>query len=263
MKTATILDTIVAAKRRELGERKEAVPLKVLKRRVAEREAARDFAGALKQPGTGLIAEAKKASPSKGLLCPDFDAVRLARTYERAGAAAVSVLTEAEHFLGSLDYLTAVKETVSIPVLRKDFIFDPYQVYESAAAGADVLLLIAAMLTAAQLKRLHGLTADIGLASLVEVHNEAEMKRAIEAGAGIIGINNRDLRTFEVDLGVTEKLAPLAPPEAVIVSESGVRTREDIRRLADAGIDAVLVGETLITCQDIPGTIRELLHDEN
>ena len=258
MKTNTILDQIVAAKRRELGERKEAVPLKLLKRQVAERPAARDFAGALKKPGIGLIAEAKKASPSKGLLCPDFDAVRLARTYEKSGAAAISVLTEAEYFLGSLDYLTDVKEAVSVPVLRKDFIFDPYQVYEAAAIGADALLLIVAMLTDAQLKRLLTLTTDIGLAALVEVHDEKELERAKGAGASIIGINNRDLRTFEVDLGVTEKLAPLAQPQAVIVSESGIKTRDDIKRLAGYGVDAVLIGETLVTCDDVPGIIQEL-----
>lgn len=258
MRTNTILDQIVAYKRRELGERKESMPLRLLKRQVAERPAARDFAAALRKPGIGLIAEAKKASPSRGLLCPDFDAVRLATTYEKSGAAAVSVLTEAEYFLGSLDYLTDVKEAVSVPILRKDFIFDPYQVYESAAIGADALLLIVAMLTGAQLKKLHGLTTGLGLQALVEVHDEKEMERAAVAGASMIGINNRDLKTFEVDLGVTEKLAPLAPPEAVVVSESGIKTREDIKRLEAYGADAVLIGETLVTCDDIPGTIREL-----
>ncbi len=263
MKTMTILDEIVAAKRRELAAVKRETPLAALKLRVAGREAARDFAGALRRPGVGLIAEVKKASPSRGLLCPDFDPVRLAKTYEKAGAAAISVLTEQDYFQGSLDYLTAVKEAVRIPVLRKDFIFDPYQVYEAAAAGADALLLIAAILNDGQLRELHELATGLGLACLVEVHNEPELERAAAAGAGLIGINNRNLRTFEVDLGVTGKLAPLAPPGAAVVSESGIRTKTDLLRLEAYGVDAVLIGEALVTSGDSTKTIRGLFHDED
>ncbi len=263
MKTMTILDEIVAAKRRELETAQREMPLATLKLRVAELPEARLFNKALRGPGVSLIAEVKKASPSKGLLCPDFDPTALARTYEKAGAAAVSVLTEKDHFQGSLDYLTAVKEAVRIPVLRKDFIFDPYQVYEAAAAGADALLLIVAILSDEQLKELLDLSTGLGLACLVEVHDEAEMARAAKAGADIIGINNRDLATFKVDMGVTKRLASLAPVGTVIVSESGIRTRDDILRLKEHGADAVLIGETLITSGDIPDTIRRLFHDED
>ncbi len=262
MKTMTILDEIVAAKRPELEAAKRTTPLDALREGVTRRTRPRDFAAALRQPGVGLIAEAKKASPSKGLLCPDFDPVGLARTYEQAGAAAISVLTETKYFMGSLDYLTAVKNAVRVPVLRKDFMFDPYQVYEAAAAGADALLLIAAILDDTQLQELHGLATELGLGCLVEVHNETEMARATKAGAAIIGINNRDLATFEVDLGVTGRLAASAPAGAVIVSESGIRTRDDILRMKESGADAVLIGETLVTSGDVPGTIRKLFHDE-
>ncbi|MCJ7605135.1 MAG: indole-3-glycerol phosphate synthase TrpC [Dehalococcoidales bacterium] len=255
----TILDKIIEDKRQEVTGLKQSSPQSVLEEMIEQRMPVRGFAGALATPGISLIAEAKKASPSRGLLCPDFDAVRLARTYEESGAAAISVLTESKYFQGRLDYLTAVKGAVDIPVLRKDFIFDPYQVYESAAAGADAILLIVAVLTDGQLDELQSLANDLGLACLVEVHDESEVERAVGAGVRIIGINNRDLVTFDVDITTTGRLRPLIPEGPITVSESGIRTRDDMTLLQGYGVDAILVGESLVTSENIPQTIKELL----
>ena len=257
---ASILDQIVSAKTVELEEQKGRVSLKDLEARIQGRPAALDLAGELVGDRVRLIGEVKKASPSRGLLAPSFDPVALAQTYVLNGAAAVSVLTD-PRFQGEPRHLELVKEAIAdhrVPVLRKDFIFDPYQVFEARAWGADALLLIAAILSTQQMSDLLSLSQELGLQALVEVHGEGELEMAVEAGAEIIGINNRDLRTFETDLSVTERLAPQAPGGKVLVSESGVFTGEDVARLRDVKVNAVLVGEALVTAPDVGAKVREL-----
>ena len=261
----TILDTIVARVRADLEEEKLRVPLEEIRQRAELQPPARDFYGALygsTLQGTycsvKLIAEVKKASPSKGLLCPDFDPVRLARTYEAGGAAAISVLTEPHFFQGSLDYLAAVRAAVAVPVLRKDFIVDSYQVYQARASGADAILLICALLDDAQLRELLDLARQLGMRCLVEVHNEQETRRAVASGARIIGINNRDLRDFHVDIQTTRQLRALIPGDRLVVSESGLHTRRDVNKLAIWRVQALLVGEALVTASDVAEKVREL-----
>ena len=254
-----ILDEIVAYKRGELAQRKAELPLADVMARARQEPPPRDFEGALRAPGISLIAEVKKASPSKGLLCPDFDPVRIATAYRDGGAAAISVLTDEHFFQGSLTHLTTVREHVELPVLRKDFLFDPYQVYEARAAGADAALLIVGILDDGLLRELHDLVGELGLAALVEVHDEGELERALGAGARIIGINNRDLRTFQVDLGTTGRLRALVPDDCVVVAESGIHTRSHVEQLREWRVDAMLVGESLVTSGDIVGKARELL----
>jgi indole-3-glycerol phosphate synthase len=256
---ATILDKIVFEKKQDVEHKKRSLPVSALKERIAGRAARHDFARALSGDGLKLIAEVKKASPSRGVLCPDFDPLALASTYVSNGAAAISVLTEVNHFQGSLEYLAMIREEVDIPLLRKDFIFDEYQIYETAAFGADALLLITAILDRGQLESLLSLSRDLGLACLVEVHNENEIEKALLAGTDIIGINNRDLNTFNVDIDTTRRLRPLIPEGKIVVSESGIYTREDIIRLSGWGINAILVGEALVTADDIPSRIKELI----
>ena len=255
-----ILDEIVAAKRLELNHQKEEVPLGVLQDCVASQPKPLDLEGALSSGGIQLIAEVKKASPSRGLLRADFDPVDLAGTYTRNGAAAVSVLTD-PRFQGELDHIVRIKAAGAsrqAPVLRKDFLFDPYQVYEARAAGADAILLIVAILTPQLLQELLGLSSGLGMRSLVEVHNEEELQVALDAGAEIVGINNRDLRTFKTDLAVTERLATQVPEGKIVVSESGIHRPEDLRRLVGLGVNAVLVGEALVTSVDVAAKVREL-----
>ena len=261
-----ILDQIVAAKRAAVEQQRAVQPLSEMQRWVRDWPPAPDLAAALRGDGrldrhpVRLIAEVKKASPSRGLLCPDFDPVRLARTYVDNGAAAVSVLTDA-HFQGEPRHLSAIKENdaaLPAPVLRKDFIFDPWQVYESRVMGADAFLLIAAILAPSQLAELLALGREVGMTALVEVHTPAEIQTALDTGAAIIGINNRDLRTFQTDLAVTEQLAPQIPRDKVIVSESGIFTPAHLQRLGRLGVNAVLVGEALVTAPDIAAQVREL-----
>lgn len=254
-----MLDKIVADKKEELKQRKKAVPFSELELRIAHRAGTLDFAAALKRDGVSIIAEVKKASPSKGVLCHDFNPVALARTYADNGAAAISVLTESKYFQGSIEHLVEIREAVEIPLFRKDFIFDPYQVYESRAYGADALLLIVAILEQEQLDELSTLSHELGLNCLVEVHNESEVDRALRSGARIIGINNRDLKTFQVDIGTTQRLRPLIPEDRIVVSESGISSRRDIDNLKSWGIDAALVGEALLTSDDIAAKMRELV----
>lgn len=257
-----ILDEIVAAKRRDLEKARAGLSLPELEKRIRQRRPPLDFAGALRADGVSIIAEVKKASPSKGLLCPGFDHLRLARTYASGGAAAISVLTEVSYFQGSLDYLAGISDDLGesgVPLLRKDFLFDPYQVYESRAFGADAVLLIVAILADRELESLLALARELGMECLVEVHDDTEMERAVNSGARIIGINNRDLHTFAVDIGTTERLRPLAPRDRVVVSESGVSRREDIDRLAMCGVDAVLIGEALVTAGDTAARLAVLL----
>ena len=255
-----ILDEIITAKRPELALQKEEVPLTDLERRIAGQPAPLDLAGALRGKGVSLIAEVKKASPSRGLLCPDFDPVRLARTYAENGAAAISVLTD-PRFQGELDHIVQIKDagvTHGTPVLRKDFIFDRYQLYEARAVGADALLLIVAVLSPAQLKELHEESLSLGMQCLVEVHDEEELAVALAAGVQIVGVNNRDLTTFSTDLAVTQRLAPQIPRDKVIVSESGISTLDDLRQMAQVSVHAVLVGEALVTATDVGEKVREL-----
>jgi indole-3-glycerol phosphate synthase len=262
--TPTILDRIVADKRQELARRQREQPIETLRGLVRRMPSARSLAVALRAHPPGLIAEIKRASPSRGPLRADLDAVALARTYAEAGAAAISVLTEERHFQGSLADLQAVRQALDglgdarPPLLRKDFIFDMYQLFEARAYGADAILLIAAILDPGLLASLIGLARSLGLECLVEVHDEPDLERALVAGAEIIGINNRDLRTLEVDLATTERLRPLVPPEVTVVAESGVHTRADVQRLAALGVHGVLIGEALVLADDAAAKIREL-----
>lgn len=261
-----LLDEIMAWKREEVEKVMRERPLATLRALAATVPAAWDFTAALRQPGVSLIAEVKRASPSRGLLSHHFDPVDLARTYVRNGARAISVVTDARFFQGKLEFVTQVKETlvemgVQVPVLRKDFIFEPYQVWESRVAGADAVLLIVAILSDKALRELLQLTWRLGMEALVEVHNEQELARALTTGAKVIGINNRNLRTFEVDLGVTERLRPLIPPDILVVSESGIHTARDVQRLAALKVDAILVGESLVRAdpEKRPERVRELV----
>ena len=257
---ATILDEIVAAKREELARQVWDVPVEALEERIDDLSAPLNLSGALMGDRVRLIAEVKKASPSRGLLSLDFDPVRLATTYSENGAAAISVLTD-PRFQGTLDHLAAVKQTVQArgtPVLRKDFIFDPYQIYEARAYGADALLLIVDILSPQQLAELLDLSHRFWMQCLVEVHSREELAVAVEAGAEIIGINNRDLHTFKTDLAVTGGLAKHVPRGKVLVSESGISTKEDMANLSKLGVHAALVGEALVTASDVGAKVSEL-----
>ena len=245
-----VLDFIMSWKRQEVPDAMVRVPLEQVRAFAQLSPPALDFACALtEQPGASLIAEVKRASPSRGLIAQDWDPAQIAETYASAGAAAISCLTDARFFQGQLEYLTAIKERLrelkqTVPVLRKDFIYHEYQVYEARMAGADALLLIVAVLSDTDLKRLLGLTRQLGMEALVEVHSEAEVDRALAAGAKVIGVNNRDLRTFEVDIENTRSLRAGIPTDKVVVGESGIRTTEDVAAMRDMGCDAILVGET-------------------
>ena len=253
------LDRILQAKAAEVRVRKTQTPINQLEQKLRHAPATRPFRPSLLGGPIQLIAEIKQASPSKGLLCPTFQPVRLARSYEASGAAAISVLTDEKFFLGSLDDLVQVKRvTKKLPVLRKDFIIDYYQIYEARAYGADAVLLIVAALTRSILASFIKEVQALGMEALVEVHNEAELTTALEAGAEIIGINNRDLKTFEVDLETTFRLLGRIPKNKVVVAESGIKTSDDLKRLALAGVDAALVGEALVTAADPGAAVKEL-----
>ncbi|TFH34024.1 MAG: indole-3-glycerol phosphate synthase TrpC [Dehalococcoidia bacterium] len=257
----TVLSGIVAGVREDLELRKAACPGAAVEAAAVRRAPARDFAAALRREGVSLIAEVKRASPSRGAIRLDVDPVEVARMYADSGADAISVLTEGRQFGGSLEYLADIVDALGPegpPVLRKDFIVDPYQVYEARANGADCVLLIAAILEQPQLIDMLRLSQTLGMHCLVEVHDETELDRVIESGAPIIGINNRDLRTLEVNLATFERLRPRIPDGRLVVGESGIRGREDVERLAVCGVDAVLVGEALMTAADIGSKVREL-----
>ena len=256
----TILESIVEQKRSEVEAQKRAVPLEALEERIARQSIPANLSGALMGDRVRLIAEIKRASPSRGLLCPDFNPVRLASIYADNGAAAISVLTD-PRFQGTLEHIEQVKTAVlsrNVPVLRKDFIFDPYQVYEAKAYGADALLLIAAILSPQELKELLALSQHFWLQCLVEVHSEEELEAALQAGAEIIGINNRDLHTFHTDISMTERLAPSVPQGKILVSESGINSQEHMVKLSRLGVHAALVGEALLTAPDMAAKVREL-----
>ena len=259
---ASILDAIVRDKRDEVARRKTTAPRSSLERACATLGPARDFAAALR-PEAGsvaLIAEVKKASPSRGTLAPDraWDPVGLARTYAGNGAAAISVLTDEKYFQGRLELLAEIRAAVPVPLLRKDFTIDDYQLWESRAAGADAVLLIVAILDATRLHDLLAAAKGLGLAAVVETHTAAEVDVALGAGATIVGINNRDLRTFETRLETTLALLPTLPPGVTVVSESGFATADDVQRVVAAGTHAVLVGETLVRAGDTAAKVREL-----
>ncbi len=260
-----ILDEIMAYHREQLPKIMREVPLADLRAFANVTAPALDFYTALKKPGVSLIAECKKASPSKGLMVRNYDPVELAKTYAKAGASAISVLTDARHFQGSLEHLRDVKEAISslkspIPVLRKDFIFDPYQVYEARVAGADAVLLITAVLSDTELHDLLQLTHKLGMNALIEVHTQAELERVLPLQPRIIGVNNRNLQTFEVDFANTARLRALIPDGIVAVAESGLKTAHDVTQMREIGVDAILVGETLVTSSDIARMVRRFVN---
>jgi indole-3-glycerol phosphate synthase len=254
-----ILGRIVAAKRLEIEQQRLQTPAVELERQLVSAAPVHDFRAALAAgPGVRLIAEIKKASPSAGVLRADFDPAAIARTYAAAGAAALSVLTDGPFFQGSLADLRAVRAAADLPILRKDFLLDRYQLLQARAAGADAVLLIAEILDDAALASLLRESAALGMHALVELYDPANLPRILDAGARIIGINNRDLRSFTTRLEHTLELAPRVPAECVLVSESGIRTADDIQRLAKAGVHAVLIGETFMRAPDIAAKVREL-----
>ena len=257
-----ILSQIIAKKRERLAEAKRAVPLEQLRQEALDTVSlsrSHAFRNALQNDGINIIAEFKRRSPSKGVIREDADLVSIVRSYEAAGAVAISVLTEQDHFDGSLADLQTVKACVDLPVLRKDFVFDDYQLYESAAAGADAILLIVAALDDRQLESLRRVAEeDLGMDALVEVHDAQEMDRAASSGATLIGVNNRNLRTFEVSVETSLKLAPLAPRGALLVSESGLKDATDLRRLREQGFSGFLIGESLMRAADPEAALRDL-----
>ena len=256
----SILARIVEARRQAIAHRQRVLPLAVLKMTVAKKASApRDFPGALSRSGSiNVVAELKKASPSRGLLREDFEPGLLAPAFEAAGAAALSVLTEEDFFQGSLGHLIEARKACGLPVLRKDFIVDPWQVWEARAAESDSFLLITAILSDELLGELLGLGRELGMEALVEVHTREELKRALKAKARIIGVNNRDLTNFQVRLETSLELVEAVPDECVAVSESGIRTRQDIERLRQAGFDAFLIGEHLMSYPDPAAALRGL-----
>lgn len=254
-----ILDEIVARTRADLPERQRCVPLDALAAQARTAGRPRDFVGALRRPGeVAIIAEAKRRSPSKGLLCADYDPARLARDYAAGGAAALSVLTEPHYFAGTLEHLATARAAVALPALLKDFVVARYQVVEARAWGADAVLLIVGALDDAALRDLLAEVAAWGLAALVEVHDERELDRALAVGATLVGVNNRDLRTFAVDLTTTERLRARIPAHCTVVSESGLRSAADLAWLRDLRVHAALVGEALVTQPDPAAALRAL-----
>jgi indole-3-glycerol phosphate synthase len=256
----TILDEIVAAKRREVEEAKASAPLESLREQVKNAPPPRDFLAALSLgPPIRLIAEVKKASPSAGVIRQDFDPVAIAKIYEEHGASCISVLTDRHYFQGSLDYLRQIRAAVDLPVLRKDFVIDRYQIVEARAAGADAVLLIAECLDDSALRDLHEAILELGMTPLVELYELQNLRRVLDAGAQLIGVNNRDLRTFQVDLGHCMRLRRHIPAGRIVVAESGIRSRQDAKSLQAAGLHAMLVGESLMAQTDIGRAVDELL----
>jgi indole-3-glycerol phosphate synthase len=256
------LDALIAATRRRLEERRSRRPLAEVELEAAARGECRPFAEALSRPGTSVIAEYKRRSPSAGTIREGAGVAGMVRAYERGGAAALSVLTEEDHFAGSLGDLHEAHQTSDLPILRKDFTVDPYQVFEAKATGGDAVLLVVGALEPAELATLHGLARDLEMDALVEVHDEEELEAALAIDAGTIGINNRDLADFSVDLARTFDLLTDVPAGKIVVSESGIATREQVEELEQVGVDAVLVGETLMRAPDPEAAVRELARTE-
>jgi len=258
---STILDKIVAQTRQTVAQSAAEKPLAEVQRNAQRAPAPLDFGAALARgDSVQLIAEVKKASPSAGIIREDFDPVLIAQTYAQAGAACISVLTDQPFFQGRLEYLVAIRAAVSIPLLRKDFIVDPYQVYEARAAGADAVLLIAECLTADQLKELHQLATELGMSTLIELYDAENLPAVLATGGSIVGVNNRDLRTFKTDLQHSARMRASIPSDRLLVGESGIRTRQDVEQLAAAGIKAILVGETLMRQPDIATAVSALIN---
>lgn len=258
--TVTVLDEIVATKRLEIAAAKVALPEAKLRDRLDLAPPVRNFFEALSVgPGIQLIAEVKKASPSKGVIRSDFDPVAIAKAYESSGAACISVLTDKEYFQGDLKYLAAIRQQVACPLLRKDFILDSYQLIEARAHGADAVLLIAECLDDCHLRKLHNEAIELGMTPLVEFYLPENLPRVIEAGATLIGVNNRDLRTFETDLSHTIRQRKRIPQDCLLVGESGIHSSTDVKLLEDAGVDAILVGEHLMASDDIGRAVRDLM----
>lgn len=253
-----ILERIVAKVKYRLAEQQRERPLEWYQEQRYPPRAEDTFKKAVARPGMQIIAEIKRASPSAGTIATDFAPTKIAREYERAGVAAISVLTEMDYFRGSLAILHQVSETVALPLLRKDFIVDPYQLYQARHFGASCVLLITGILSVPQLAQFQELAASLQMNALVEIHNESELQQALAADAAIIGINNRDLRTFSVDLNTSLKLRDQIPADRLVVSESGIKSRADVARLENAGIDAVLIGETLMRTNNKIACVREL-----
>lgn len=258
---ADVLEKIVLHKRQEIADAKAACPPEALRERLASAPPVRDFAAALRKPdGVRVIAEVKKASPSAGIIRADFDPVQIATTYQAHGAACLSVLTDEHFFQGRLEYLSAVRQAVSIPVLRKDFLLDRYQVLEARVAGADCVLLIAECLDDCTLRDLYFYASELGMESLIEIYDPENLDRVLKLEPALLGINNRNLRTFITDLGHSIAMKQRVPAECTLVSESGIHTRADVERLLQAGIHAILVGETLMRAPDIGAKLDELTH---
>lgn len=255
-----ILEKIIAQKRKEVTRQKEAISLVEMERQIAKMPPCRSLAKAIKQRKITLIAEIKRASPSRGIIRQSFDPAEIACLYTEAGAAAISVLTEEKFFGGQLGFLTAVRRVTALPILRKDFIIDPYQIYESRYSGSDAILLITAVLADHELVAFQEIARGLGLICLVEVHTREEIKRSLNAGAQIIGINNRDLRTFQTNIHTTFYLRPyISDRRITVVSESGISTRSDMLVLQEQGVDSALVGEALMRSVDMAKKIKELL----
>ncbi len=254
-----ILDTIAASTRKRVDQAKEHLPLNIMKEQALTLPKGNfPFEAALRADGVSFICEIKKASPSKGVIADDFPYIEIAKAYEAAGASAISVLTEPEYFLGNNQYLTEIRQEVRAPLLRKDFILDEYQLYEAKVIGADAVLLICALLGTHTISEYLTICNTLGLSALVEAHSEEEVYSALNAGAQIIGVNNRDLNTFEVDLNTCIKLRTLVPKEILFVAESGIKTAKDIALLKQAGVDAVLIGETLMRSADKKAELSKL-----
>ncbi|WP_313153637.1 indole-3-glycerol phosphate synthase TrpC [Lacrimispora sp.] len=250
-----ILDVLAASSKKRAEAAKEKIPMKAMEKLAFEvlektKDRGLSFERSLSSPGISFICEIKRASPSKGLIAPEFPYVEIAKDYEAAGADAISVLTEPEYFLGNNDYLTEISHKVDIPLLRKDFTVDPYQIYEAKAIGAAAVLLICALLDTKALKEDLRLCQSLGLSALVEAHDEEEIRSALSAGARIIGVNNRNLKNFEVDFNNSLRLRSLVPPDVLFVAESGIKRSTDIRLLSEAGVNAVLIGESLMRSPD-------------
>ncbi|TWU25546.1 indole-3-glycerol phosphate synthase TrpC [Bythopirellula polymerisocia] len=258
--SATILEKIIVTKRSEVEQARALVPITELTARLGDAPPVRDFFAPLAlSESIQLIAEVKKASPSAGVIREDFDPVEIAQIYERHGAACISVLTDVTYFQGSLDYLRQVRAAVSIPVLRKDFVIDSYQLIEARVAGADAVLLIAECLDDCQLRKLYGETIELGMTPLIELYESENLSRVLETGTNLLGINNRNLHTFEVDLGRTLRLRREIPHECVVVGESGIKTHADVLQLEQGGVNAILVGESLIREKKIGSAVDQLI----
>ncbi len=254
-----LLNEIVARTKQLLDKRKVESPPAIVERAAARQKDAHDFAEALRSDGISLIAEVKRASPSKGVLREDLDAAALATKYELAGAAAVSVLTEPDYFKGSLEDLDSVRKSIDLPLLRKDFVIDPYQIFEARAHGADAVLLISGILNEKEIGELLETARGLGMTAVVEIHSQSELMKAWDYSPTVVGINNRNLVDFSVDIQTTIDLRLLVPSGTLVISESGIHTRGDVLRLADAGADAILVGESLVTSPDPEAKIMELM----